>query len=186
MTLAVVFALLAMPSCSSDAADEPPATTSVDVTTPAEAQRALAAEGYVFGLPLVTSVRTLQTFGGLIGVNRPFTQQAVSDASTRVIVAPNTDTLYAIAVLDLRAGPLLLTVPNIPDRYHTFQLLDAWTESFAYLGTRTTDGVAGTWLLTPPGWEGEVPDGVEVLAVPTPRPSCSVGCWSTDPTTWPR
>jgi hypothetical protein len=85
------------------------------------------------------------------------------------VVAPNTDTLYAIAVVDLRGGPLLLDLPAIEDRYHTFQIMDAWTNSFAYLGTRTTDGRAGTWALTPPGWEGELPAGVEELAVPTQR-----------------
>ncbi|HEY8515496.1 MAG TPA: DUF1254 domain-containing protein [Candidatus Binatia bacterium] len=129
----------------------------------------LATEGFLFGYPLVVTERTLQTFGGLIGVNQPFTQQARSDSSSRVVVAPNTDTLYAIAVLDLRPGPLLLELPDIPDRYHTFQFLDAYTESFAYLGTRTTDGRGGTWLLTPPGWQGDVPAGATRIDIPTPQ-----------------
>ena len=129
----------------------------------------LAADGFVFGYPLVVTARTLQAFAPAVGVNRPFTQKARSDASSRIVVAPNTDTLYAIAVLDLRSGPLLLTLPDIRDRYHTFQFLDAWTESFAYLGTRTTGGSGGTFLLAPPGWRGEVPAGAARIDVPTPR-----------------
>lgn len=135
---------------------------------PAVPLEELAAEGFVFGYPLVVTQRTLQFFGGALGVNRPFAQQARTNASSRVVVAPNTDTLYTIAVLDLRAGPLLLTLPAIPNRYHTFQLLDAWTESFAYLGTRTTGGAAGRWLLAPPGWQGEMPPNAARIDVPTP------------------
>lgn len=129
----------------------------------------LAADGFVLGYPLVVTERTMQAFAPVVGINRPFTQKARSDASSRIVVAPNTDTLYAIAVLDLRSGPLLLTLPEIRDRYHTFQLLDAWTESFAYLGTRTTAGAAGTWLLAPPGWSGALPSGAVRIDVPTPQ-----------------
>lgn len=129
----------------------------------------LATDGFVFGYPLVVTERTMQTFAPAVGINRPFTQRARSNASSRTVVAPNADTLYAIAVLDLRSGPLLLSLPDILDRYHTFQLLDAWTESFAYLGTRTTGGAGGTWLLAPAGWTGSVPDGVARIDVPTPQ-----------------
>src|SRR5262249_24527990 len=111
--------------------------------------------------------RTLQTFAPLVGVNRPFTQKARSDATSRTVVAPNTDTLYAIAVLDFRSGPLLLTVPEIRDRYHTFQLLDAWTDSFAYLGTRPPGGAGGPGLRAPPDGSGPPPEGVGRIDVPT-------------------
>jgi hypothetical protein len=130
---------------------------------------ALATDGFVFGYPLVVTERTMQTFAPVTGINTPFTQKARSNATSRIVVAPNADTLYAIGVLDLRSGPLLLTLPDILDRYHTFQLLDAWTESFAYLGTRTTGGRAGTWLITPPGWTGDVPAGATKIDAPTPQ-----------------
>jgi hypothetical protein len=54
-------------------------------------------------------------------------------------------------VLDLSAEPLVLTLPEVTERYFTYQFLDAWTESFAYLGTRATGGRAGRWLIAPPG-----------------------------------
>jgi len=140
-----------------------------DRSTSSTSLEQLATDGFIFGYPLVVTERTLQTFAPAVGINQPFTQRARSNASSRTVVAPNTDTLYAIAVLDLRSGPLLLTLPDIPDRYHTFQLLDAWTESFAYLGTRTTAGAGGTWLLAPAGWSGGAPEGVARIDVPTPQ-----------------
>jgi hypothetical protein len=129
----------------------------------------LAAEAYVAGSPLVVSVRTLQRLGGLVGVNRLFWQNALSGPENRIVVAPNRDTLYSIAVLDLRSEPMALTLPAVTDRYYTYQLLDAWTESFAYIGTRATGGRAGTWVITPPGWDGELPPGAERLESPTPQ-----------------
>jgi len=129
----------------------------------------LAAEAYVAGYPLVVSERTMQRLGGLLGVNNLYWQNALSGPENRIIVAPNRDTLYSIGVLDLRSEPMVLTLPEVTDRYYTYQFLDAWTESFAYVGTRATDGRAGTWVVTPPGWEGELPDGAEQLESPTPQ-----------------
>lgn len=147
---------------------EPTTTLEVDAMTDEE----LAAEAYVAGYPLVVSMRTLQRFAGLLGTNALTWQAALSTPRTRVIVAPNRDTLYSISVLDLRAEPVVLTLPEVPaERYFTYQLLDAWTESFAYVGTRTTGGRAGTWVITGPGWDGEpadLPEGAEVIEATTP------------------
>jgi hypothetical protein len=127
----------------------------------------LATEAYVAGYPLVVSIRTFQRLAGLLGVNSLVWQPALAGPGRGVVVAPNRDTIYSIAVLDLRSEPLLLTLPDLPDRYHSFQLLDTWTDSFAYLGTRATRGRAGTWAITGPGWEGGLPPGVPPLASPT-------------------
>jgi hypothetical protein len=85
-----------------------------------------------------------------------------------VIVAPNRDTIYSLAVLDLRSEPMALTLPEVGDRYYTYQFLDAWTETSAYVGTRATGGRAGTWVVTPPGWEGELPEGAQQIEASTP------------------
>ncbi|MFT3922341.1 MAG: DUF1254 domain-containing protein [Myxococcales bacterium] len=128
----------------------------------------LEAEAYVWGYPLVVTRRTLQTFAPVIGVNQLFNQAAPSGAATRFIVSPNVDTLYSVAVLDLRAEPLVLSVPDATDRYWTYQFLDAWTNSFAYLGTRATAGKGGTFVITPPGWTGALPSGAQRIESPTP------------------
>lgn len=129
----------------------------------------VAAEVYVAGYPLVVTVRTLQRLGGLLGVNQLTWQRSLAGPDSRTIVAPNRDTLYSVAVLDLRSGPVALTLPAVTDRYFTYQLLDAWTESFAYVGTRTTGGRAGTWVISPPGWDGEVVEGAEHIQATTPQ-----------------
>lgn len=129
----------------------------------------LATDAYVWGYPLVVTERTLQSLARLAPVNRLTFQPARSNVSTRTVVAPNTDTLYAVAPLDLRGEPYVLTLPAITDRYYVFQFLSAYTDSFAYVGTRATAGRAGSWMITPPGWHGTVPTGVTRIASPTPQ-----------------
>jgi Protein of unknown function (DUF1254) len=129
----------------------------------------LATRTYVAGYPPVVSVRTLQRLGGLVGVNRLFWQNDLAGPQSRTIVAPNRDTVYSIAVLDLRAEPMVLTLPEVTDRYFTYQFLGAWTESFAYVGTRATRGRAGTWVINPPGWDGELPAGADRIEATTPQ-----------------
>lgn len=131
----------------------------------------LAADVYVAGFPLVVSTRTLRRYARRLGPNRLDTQTRLSDPRHRSIVAPNRDTLYALAALDLRGGPVVFEHPPVPDRYFSIQLMDMWTESFASIGTRTGDADGGVWLITPPGWRrtADVPPGVTVIESPTPQ-----------------
>ncbi|MGY2491902.1 DUF1254 domain-containing protein [Cupriavidus sp. CP313] len=85
----------------------------------------------------------------------------------RQVVTPNNDTLYTNAWLDLSNGPLLLDVPDCHGRYYVLGLLDAYTNPFGYIGTRTTGTQGGTWLLHGPAWRGEVPAGATPLPCPT-------------------
>lgn len=145
----------------------PSPSPQVESTSPQDAS-AIAADAYVWGLPLVVTMRTMQTLGPVIGVNHLYAQQQLSDASSRSVVAPNVDTLYDVTVLDLRNGPIVLTVPEIRDRYYTFQFMAMNTESFAYIGTRATGGAAGSWVIAPPGWDGTVPPADHLISAPTP------------------
>jgi hypothetical protein len=174
-SLSIVMAI-AVGACSSAGTPRSASTTSrpappsSGVATPASTSTpaALAADAYVWGLPLVVSMRTAQTFARLIGVDRLFNQQKLSGPGRGVVVAPNVDTLYSIAVIDLRSGPVVLTVPAIHDRYYTYQFLDMYTESFAYVGTRATAGAAGSWVIAPIGWAGAVPVGDHLIRATTP------------------
>jgi hypothetical protein len=127
----------------------------------------LATDLYLAGYPLVVSLRTFQRLAARNGVNRLAMQTSLSGPRHRTVVAPNQDTLYSMAVLDLRAGPLLLTHPPVPDRYFSLQFLDMWTESFAYIGTRATGGRGGRWLIAGPGWRGEPPADADLISSPT-------------------
>jgi hypothetical protein len=170
---ALLAGVLALSACSSgDGAGDGTAGGDAPTAGAASTQLTdveLATRTYVAGYPLVVSVRTLQRLGGLVGVNRLFWQNDLAGPQSRTIVAPNRDTLYSIAVLDLRAEPMVLTLPDVTDRYFTYQFLDAWTESFAYVGTRATRGRAGTWVITPPGWDGELPTGADRIEATTPQ-----------------
>lgn len=78
-------------------------------------------------------------------------------AGTSRVVMPNNDTLYTNAWLDLEAGPLVIEVPEMGERYYVLGFLDFFTNPFAHVGTRTTGPHAGRVLVTGPGWTGEVP-----------------------------
>jgi len=166
VALFLLAATAALSACSGGGGA--PRTTAGPGSVPPPGARTLASDAYVWGSPLVVSMRTVQTFARLIGVNRLYPQQQLTDPQTRLIVAPNVDTLYSVAVLDLRDGPVVLSVPEIHDRYYTYQFLDMYTESFAYVGTRATGGVAGSWVIAAPGWSGTGPTGAQVIHASTP------------------
>jgi len=85
----------------------------------------------------------------------------------REVVSPNNDTVYSNAWLDLSEGPVVITTPDMGDRYWTLGLLDAWTNPFAYVGRRTTGNRAQRTLVHGPGWRGDVPPDIsQVIAAP--------------------
>lgn len=84
----------------------------------------------------------------------------------REVVTPNNDTLFTNAWLDLSAGPLVIDVPEIGERYWTLGFLDAWTNPWAYAGRRTTGGQAQQLFVHGPAWRGEVPAGMHRIAAP--------------------
>ncbi|MFJ9782690.1 DUF1254 domain-containing protein [Amycolatopsis sp. NPDC101161] len=79
----------------------------------------------------------------------------------------NRDTLYVAGSLDLAAGPLVLHVPDMGDRYYSVQFTDPATNTnFAYVGTRTTGTASGDHLVSGPRWAGTVPDGMGHVSAP--------------------
>jgi hypothetical protein len=82
----------------------------------------------------------------------------------RTVTTPNNDTLYASAVLDLAGGPVVLGLPAAGARYLSVQLMDAYTNSFAILGARTTGPDGGRFILAGP--RGDAPAGA--IRSPTP------------------
>lgn len=81
---------------------------------------------------------------------------------------PNYDTLYGATYLDLSLSPVVVSVPDVPERYFSLALVDAYFYNFAYVGSRTTGQKGGNYLLVGPGWEGKVPAGIrDVIRAPT-------------------
>lgn len=147
----------------------------------------LASEAFVVGFPLVFDLEQVGRFTreGLGAVPpTPFNAfghaRALAGPET-TFVSVNNDTLYSIAQLDLSVGPVRLTVPAVGDRYYVLQFVDAWTNNFAYVGTRATGSSAGEFLLVPPGWEDEAADEPRdestVIRFPT-RVGTIVGRWA--------
>lgn len=90
-----------------------------------------------------------------------FLMRTLSDPSVTT-VSPNVDTLYGAAYLLLdRQGPVVLTCPAIDDRYWSVALMDAWFSNFALIGTSSGVTAGGAFLIVPPGWGGEVPEGID-------------------------
>jgi len=95
----------------------------------------------------------------------PLTAQSAS-GSNLMTVGVNHDTLLTVGWLDLSKGPLVLHVPAMNDRYYSVQFTDPFDVNFAYVGTRTTGTQAGDYLITGPGWKGQVPGGMTQIASP--------------------
>ena len=136
--------------------------------------RSLAEEAFVFGLPLVyiaVQIDTNTNVANPTGPRAPLNQFAhfrqLPDASDQVVVGLNVDTLYSLGSLDLAAGPLVLSVPEMGDRYWLMQLIDAWNNVPHVPGARTIGGAGGDFAIVGPAWSGELPDGVSELRMPT-------------------
>jgi hypothetical protein len=133
-----------------------------------------ATEAYVYGYPLVTmemTRRVVTNVAALEGSHAPMGQlvraRAYPNASFRDVTAPNADTLYTFAFLDVGKEPWVLSIPDMGDRYYLFPMLDGWTNVFQVPGKRTTGGGAQTYAITGPGWSGPLPDGVKEYKSPT-------------------
>jgi hypothetical protein len=86
----------------------------------------------------------------------------VYTAEDTAIQTPNSDTPYSFLGLDLRAEPLVLTLPAIKkNRYFSVQLVDAYTFNFDYIGSRTTGNEGGSFMVAGPSWHGEIPKGIK-------------------------
>jgi hypothetical protein len=135
--------------------------------------QALVTQAYLYGYPLVADLTEVVRFtqGGMGSlVAAPFNEFSHANAMAGpadTFVSINNDTLYSIAQLDLSGGPLVLQVPDAGDRYYVLQFVDAWSNNFAYVGTRGTGNRAGTFFVTGPGWEGDVPADAAQIAAPT-------------------
>jgi len=135
--------------------------------TPAEA-RAIAKEAYIYGFPMVDNYRIQHAYfvdksnpeykapwNTLVNIPRVYTP------ADTAVQTPNSDTPYSFAGLDLRAEPMVLTIPPIEKgRYYSVQLVDAYTFNFDYIGSRTTGNGGGNYLIAGPGWKGDTPKGI--------------------------
>ena len=136
----------------------------------------LGVEAYLYLYPLVTMEITRRQMTniatGTMPGRAPMGQfahvPAFPAADFKAVVRPNFDTLYSSIWLDLSAGPVIVSLPDTGGRYYVFPVYDMWTDAFAGPGWRTTGTGEQHYALIPSGWSGQLPDGVNELAAPTP------------------
>jgi hypothetical protein len=136
--------------------------------TPAEA-KTIAEEGFIYGLPIVMNYSVMYEycldknsgqykgpFNYIKNEGRVFTYKDTS------VVTPNSDTPYSMLWLDLRAEPMVISVPAVEkERYYSVQLCDGNTFNYGYIGNRATGNDAGDYMVVGPGWQGETPAGIK-------------------------
>ncbi|WP_336489663.1 DUF1254 domain-containing protein [Methylobacterium nigriterrae] len=135
----------------------------------------LATDAYIYGYPLVTMELTRRVLTnvaapeGLKGAPMgQFTHaREYPNAKFRAVTAPNADTLYSVAFVDVGKEPYLLSLPDMDGRYYLMPMLSAWTNVFAVPGKRTSGTGPQTYFIAGPGWSGSVPSGAELILAPT-------------------
>ncbi len=152
-------------SASAQISEMPPTITS-------EAEQ-IALDAYVYGYSLITTEVTrvqMSNVDKVVGMHAPTGQFAnikrYPPADFRLVSAPNADTLYSVAWLDL-AEPQVFSHPEMGERFYLFEMTDLWMTDFDSPGTRTAGGKAANYLITGPGWAGAVPEGMKQIKAAT-------------------
>ena len=148
-----------------------PATSSALESLSPEEARAIAKDAYIYGFPMVDNYRIQCSY--FVDRNNPDfkapwnTINSVARVFTpedKAIQTPNSDTPYSQLGADLRAEPLVISVPDVEaGRYYSLQFIDMYTFNFAYVGSRATGNGAGNFLLAGPHWSGEKPEGIKAV-----------------------
>jgi len=129
----------------------------------------IAEAGFIYGLPIVMNYAVMHEYAvdrGSGQFKAPFNhiknEPNVFTYKDTAIVTPNSDTPYSFVWMDLRAEPVVLSVPAIdPKRYYSVMLCDGNTYNYGYIGTRTTGNEAGHYMVVGPDWKGAVPAGIK-------------------------
>jgi hypothetical protein len=131
--------------------------------------KAIAEEGFIYGLPIVMNYAVMYEYA--VDKNSgqfkaPFNEiknePRVFTYKDTAIITPNSDTPYSFLWMDLRAEPMVLSVPAVAKpRYYAVQLEDGNTFNFGYIGSRATGNDAGDYMVVGPDWKGETPAGIK-------------------------
>ncbi|MFE7801388.1 DUF1254 domain-containing protein [Nocardia sp. NPDC057440] len=170
---AMTVAGLGLVACSDDRESTSSTTTSSTTTGSAAAgdAKAIAADAYIFGYPLVLMDATRAVAAPV----NSFDHGVLPDPAEKGVVRLNLDTLYSQAWLDVRSEPMVLQVPAMDaGRYWLMQILDAWSNTVhnpSSVEPHTASGTTSppfTYVITGPGWTGTLPANTTQLSVPTP------------------
>lgn len=122
----------------------------------------LVEKAFEYGLPIFEEARLVYAYSynpenpQRVPVNSFGHRRVLADHTARTVTTPNNDTLYSSAALDLSQGPVRLEVPDFGARYFSITFIDAYTNNFAHLGTRSGGGKGGSYVIVGPAWKGEL------------------------------
>ena len=129
----------------------------------------IAEAGFIYGLPIVMNYGIMYEYA--IDRNSgqfkaPFNQikneSHVFTYKDTAVISPNSDTPYSVVWMDLRAEPMVLSIPAVdPKRYYSVQLIDGNTFNYGYIGSRATGSDAGDYMVVGPDWKGTPPAGIK-------------------------
>jgi len=146
------------------------ADTKAGIAAPGiEETKAIAEEAFIYGLPIVMNYSVMNElavdknsgqykapFNTIANEARVFTYEDTA------VVTPNSDTPYSMLWLDLRAEPIVISVPAVEkERYYSVQFIDGNTYNYGYIGSRATGNDAGDFLVVGPDWNKETPPGIK-------------------------
>jgi len=142
--------------------------------TIAETKR-IAEEGFIYGLPIVMNYAVMYEYAVdtkssqfKAPFNSIYNMHQVATYQDTAIITPNSDTPYSFIWLDLRAEPMVISVPAVEkQRYYSVQLVDGNTYNYGYMGSRATGNEPGDYLVAGPGWKGETPAGIKKVFTST-------------------
>ena len=131
--------------------------------------KAIAEAGFIYGLPIVMNYAVMQEFAVdknsgqyKAPFNTIYNDARVFTYKDTAVITPNSDTPYSMLWLDLRAEPMVVSVPAVAkERYYSVQLVDGNAYNYGYIGSRATGDEAGDYLVVGPEWTGNKPVGIE-------------------------
>jgi hypothetical protein len=166
---AAVFLITACngPTPSSTASSKAPEEAAATILSQAEAETIF---DYAYPLVIMKISQDLMLtvpLGPRTNPNHFIHFRRLAQPEQRAVVLGNRNTFYSVGWLDLSLGPVVFEIPDMGDRYYVMPLLDAWTNTFESLGSRTTGQGAQNYLIANADFEGDVPEDTTLITSPT-------------------
>ena len=142
---------------------------SATITQPTRSATQIAEDAFIYGFPLIMNYGIMYEYAVnpksgqyKAPFNQIFNEANVFTPKDTAVITPNSDTPYSMLFMDLRAEPVVLSVPEVETgRYYTVQIVDLYTHNYAYVGSRATGNEAGSFMVAGPGWSGPTPPGIK-------------------------
>jgi len=123
-----------------------------------------AVEAVIWGMPAVNTDLMYQAMLKLGGKpNQIVYWSGLLDWKNQTLT-PNPDVIYLMAFFNTKDGPVVIEIPPADDGVINGSIMDPWQAALEDVGPAGVDkGLGGKYVITPPGYQGAVPDGYIVL-----------------------